>query len=149
MKDENSIISDINFVRQLSEALIKCNTPESDLNMDINTAINNTDTMLIAINSIKTELCRLPLNFCEREYIANYVNPIVIVLFFLSLISYELAVSVYILSFSPIVPPKKSKLKNTINLIYKINEECEELYEVLKKRLKALIRDGANCCKFP
>ena len=150
MQDVNSIISDINFARQLNEALIKGQTsPKSDLNIDVTAAINNTDAMLTAINSIKTELCRLSLNLCEREYVENCVNPILTILFFLSFTSYELSGSVSILSSSPIVPPKKSKLKDTIHLIYNINEECEDLFKVLKKRLKPLIQDGANCCKFP
>ncbi|MEW9095313.1 MAG: hypothetical protein AB2417_09555 [Clostridiaceae bacterium] len=150
MNDVNNIISNINFARQLNEALMEGQlSTESDLIMDITEAINNTDTMLTAINSIKTELCRLPLNFCEREYIENCVNPILITLFFLTFTSYELSGTVFILSYSPIVPPKKSKLKDTIRLIYNINKQCEELYKVLKKRLKPLIRDNANYCKFP
>ncbi|MBZ9685907.1 hypothetical protein G9F72_006065 [Clostridium estertheticum] len=144
--DENSILSYLNFARQLNESLIKGQTsPKSDLNMEVTAAINNTDALLTAINSIKTELCRLPLNFCEREYIENCVNPILIALFFLSFTSYELAFTVSILSSSPIVPPKKSKLKKTIRIIYNINEECEELYKLLKKRLEPLIQDNINC----
>lgn len=150
MKFENSIISDINFARQINEALIKCNIlPKSDLNIDVTIVINNTDALLTAINSLKTELCRLNLNFCEREYIDNCVNPILVTLLLLSLTSYELSISVYILTSSPIVPAKKSKLKDTIDLIYNINKEFEELYKVLKKRLKPLIQDNSNCCKFP
>lgn len=150
MDDINSIISNINLARQLNEALIKDQTfPKSDLNIDVTAAINNTDEMLTAINSIKTELCRLSLNFCEREYIENCVTPILVTLFILTITSFELAISVSILSISPIVPPKKSKLKNTIRLIYNINEECEDLFKVLKKRLKPLIKNGGNCCEFP
>lgn len=151
MNDLNSIISNINFSRQLNEALIKgqVSSPKSDLNIDVTAAINNTDAMLTAINSIKKELCRLSLNLCEREYFENCVNPILITLFLLSFISYELSGSVLILSSSPIVPPKKSKLKDTIHLIYNINKECEELYRVLKKRLKPLIQNNTNCCRFP
>lgn len=149
MDDINSIISNINFAKQLNESLIKGQASlESDLTNDVTAAINNTEAMLTAINSIKTELCRLSLNLCEREYVENCVNPILITLFFLSFTSYELSGSVSILSSSPIVPPKKSKLKNTIRLIYNINEECEDLFKVLKRRLKPLIQDGANCCEY-
>ena len=149
MNDINSILSNIKLARQLNEALMKDQTsPNSDLIIDVIAAINNTDAMLTAINSIKTELCRLPLNFCEREYFENCVSPILITLFLLSFTSYELSGSVAILSSSPIVPPKKSKLKDTIHLIYEMNKESEELFELLKNRVKPLIRDGANCCKL-
>lgn len=149
MDDINSIISNINFAKQLNESLIKGQASiESDLTNDVTAVINDTEAMLTAINSIKTELCRLSLNLCEREYVENCVNPILITLFFLSFTSYELSGTVSILSSSPIVPPKKSKLKNTIRLIYNINEECEDLFKVLKRRLKPLIQDDANCCEF-
>jgi len=143
MRDDSSIIADIEFARGLNEQLIKGQTsPKNDLNIDVTETINNTVSMLTAIISIKTELCRLPLSFCEREYVDNYVTPLVTVLFFLSLTSVELSIPVSFLTFSPIVPPKKSKLKDTIHLIYDINEECEELYKMLKKRLKPLIQDN-------
>ena len=120
MRDESNLILDIEFARQLNDQLIKGQaSPKSDLDMDLDmdvtTAINNTAIMLKAIISTKTELCRLPLSFCEREYVDNYVTPLVTVLLYLSLISFELSISVSILSFSPIVPPKKSKLKDTIH----------------------------------
>lgn len=150
MHDENNIISYINLARQLNKALMEGSpSPKSDLNVDVTTAINNIDAMFTSINSIKTELCRLPLNFCERKYIENCVNPILTVLFFLTLTSYDLSLSVSILTSSPIVPRKKSKLKDTIHLIYNINEECEDLYKILKKRLKPIIQEHGNCCKFP
>ncbi len=149
MDDINSIISNINFAKQLNESLIEDQTClESDLTNDVTAALNNADAMLTAVNSIKTELCRLPLNLCEREYIENCVNPILITLFFLSFMSYELSGSVSILSSSPIVPPKKSELKSTIHLIYDINEEFDDLFKVLKRRLKPLIQNGTNCCEF-
>jgi hypothetical protein len=149
MDDISSIISNISFAKQLNESLIEDQTClESDLTNDVTAALNNAAAMLTAVNSIKTELCRLPLNLCEREYIENCVNPILITLFFLSFMSYELSGSVSILSFSPIVPPKKSELKSTIRLIYDINEEFDDLFKVLKRRLKPLIQNGTNCCEF-
>lgn len=140
MRDESSIISDIEIAKRLIDETIKEQTsPISDLNIDVTAAINSASAMLTAINSIKTQLCRLPLGLCEVEYINNCINPLVTILFFLSSVSFELSIIVSILTFSPIVPPKESKLKNTIHLIYDINEECEELYNVLKRRLEELL----------
>ena len=141
MMGEDSIVSDIEFARRLIEEVLKGQTsPKSDLNIDVSIAINNTTSMLKAITSIKTQLCRLPLDFCEIEYINNYVNPLINTVFYLALTSFELSFSIFVLTFSPIVSAKKSKLKDTINLMYDINEECEEIYKMLKKRLETLLR---------
>lgn len=139
MKNVNNMISDLRLARQLIETLSReQKSPKNDLYMDVNAAIDNTDALLTAIIAVNTELCRLTLNLCESAYIDYYVNPILTSLFSLSIISFELSISISVLSFSPIVPPKKSKLKSTIDLIYDINEECEDLFKVLKKRLKPL-----------
>lgn len=139
--DVNTIMSYLNSAKKLSEAQAKDRTSnENDLNVDIIKTIDNVDEILIALNSIKSELCRLPLSFCEREYVENYVNPILMVLFFLAFVSYEQSLTVSILTFSPIVPPKKSKLHNSLDLVYRINDECESLFKVLKNRLKPLIQ---------
>ena len=91
--------------------------------VNVNATIAQTAQTLAALNSIKTELCRLPLDFCEREYIANCVTPLETAMEFISRTSFELATSVSILTTSPIVPRKKGKLKDTIHTIYSINEE--------------------------
>lgn len=117
----------------------------TDINVNVNSAINQTALTLVAINSVKTELCRLPLDFCEREYIANCVTPLVTAMEFLSRTGFDLATSVNILTTSPIVPRKKGKLKDTIHTIYSINEEVEDVYKVLKKRFKKITRDGGSC----
>lgn len=139
MNNVNSMISDLRLSRQLIEALTReQKSPKNDLYIDVNAVIDNTDALLTAIIAVNTELCRLTLNLCERAYIDYYVNPLLTSLFNLSIISFELSLTVLVLSYSPIVPPKKSKLKSTIHLIYEINEECEDLLKVLKKRLKPL-----------
>ncbi|MBZ9685908.1 hypothetical protein G9F72_006070 [Clostridium estertheticum] len=115
---------------------------------NVTTTITQTAQTLVALNSIKTELCRLPLDFCEREYIANCVIPLETAMEFISRTGFELATSVSILTTSPIVPRKKGKLKDTIHTIYSINEEVEDIYKVLRKRLKKLTQED-NCCTFP
>lgn len=109
--------------------------------------IIQTAATLAAINSIKTELCKLPLNFCEREYIASCVNPLETAIELLSRTSFDLATSVSVLSSSAIVPRKKGKIKDTIHTIYVMNEEVEDLYKILKGRLKRLTNDEF-CCEF-
>jgi len=139
MDDEGKLAAHIEFARKLYEKLKKDSTCTiSDFTDEVSKAIEKTTSMLKAIISIKSELNRLTLNFCETEYVENYIEPILKILFSLSLISIELSISVSVLTFSPIVPSKKSKIKDTIHLIYNINEECIELYMVLKKRLKQL-----------
>lgn len=114
-------------------------------NVTVNAALIQTAQTLTAIDTIKTELCRLPLDLCEREYIANCVTPLETAMEFVSRAGFELATSVSILTTSPIVPRKKGKLKDTIHTIYSMNEEVEDIYNVLKHRLKKLVQED-NCC---
>lgn len=115
--------------------------------VNVNTTITQTAQTLAALDTIKTELCRLPLDFCEREYIANCVTPLETAMEFISRTGFELATSVSILTTSPIVPRKKGKLKDTIHTIYRMNEEVEDIFDVLKGRLKKLTQED-NCCTF-
>lgn len=130
------------------------NTPEtpkeiSSINQDDKTNDNSTTQtpsdpisksadLLKNLNTIKDELCKLPLNPCESEYIATYIFPIVNTLYLLSTSSLNLSSSVNILTNSPIVKPKRSKLKSTIHTIYDMNDTCEDLYKIVKERLKNL-----------
>ncbi|WP_055666177.1 hypothetical protein [Desnuesiella massiliensis] len=121
-------------------------TPEATgTNVNVNTTIAQTAQTLAALDTIKTELCRLPLDFCEREYIANCVTPLETAMEFISRTGFELATSVSILTTSPIVPRKKGKLKDTIHTIYRMNEEVEDIFDVLKERVKKLTQED-NCC---
>ena len=139
------LINDIRDSTQINDAVVQSQAPNDTV--DVNTTIVQTAQALAAINSIKTELCRLPLDFCEKEYIDNCVTPLETTMEFIATTSFELATSVSILTTSPIVPRKKGELKDTIHTIYSMNDEVEDIYKVLKKRLKKLTQ-GDNCCKF-
>lgn len=143
MAELNDLINNMKISEEISKAVTKSQSPD----VNVNTAIIQTDQTLIALNSIKSELCRLPMDFCEREYIANYITPLLTALDFLSTTGLNLSTSVNILTNSPIVPRKKGKLKDTIHTIYSINEKCEEIYEVIKDRLSIVIHDDTDCCK--
>ncbi|NMM62403.1 hypothetical protein HBE96_06810 [Clostridium sp. P21] len=105
----------------------------------INKSIDKTADTLKNINSIKDELCKLPLNTCEAQYIANNINPLVNILYLLAQTSSGLSASSKFLTSSSVVHPKNSDIRDTIHLIYKLNDECEDIYDVLKKRLKILL----------
>lgn len=100
------------------------------------------DTTLKTINSIKDELCKLPLDPCEKEFILNDITPILAVLTALSSVSANLATSVAILTTNPIVTRKKHKIKETIHTIYDINDQCDDLYEIIEKRVDLLINSN-------
>ena len=103
-------------------------------------AINQTSNTLKDINSIKDELCKLPLDPCESEYILNSVFPLTNTLYLLSTTAVNLSNTANILTISPIVHPKKTELKDMIDLAYDIDEECKDLFKVIKKRLKVLLK---------
>lgn len=120
---------------------------QSQAPADISAIIVKTAETLAALNTIKTELCKLPLDFCEKVYIENCIAPLEVVMELLARTGYDLSTSVNILTTSPIVQRKKGELKDTIHTIYRINEQVEDLYDVLKKRFKRII-DEDNCCNF-
>lgn len=109
---------------------------------EIKQAMNGVDKALIAIDSINNNLCNLPIDPCIKQYYDSNVAPLLLTMNSLSSISANLATSVSILTNSPIIPRKKSKLKDTIHLIYKLNNDCENIYEVLKKSVDLLLDDN-------
>lgn len=106
----------------------------------IKSTISDTADILKNIDDIKDELCKLPLDPCESDYINNYINPMLNVLYQLSTTSLNLSNSVYYLTNSPIVHPKRSELEDTLHLVYNINDECEDVYKIVKKRLNIVIK---------
>lgn len=101
--------------------------------------LNKTTERLIAINTINREICKLPLNPCEREFIENSIAPLTRILGILSSVSFRLSNTINTLSNNQIVNRKKSKIADTINLIYSLNDKCEDVYKALKIRIKLLL----------
>jgi hypothetical protein len=138
----DDLLSDISSSKQLNE-IINSMDLESlpDENLPISPTISQTADMLKNINVIKDELCKLPLDTCELDYVTTNVLPLLTVIYELSTVSDNLATSVNFLSISSIVHPKRHELKDTTHLIYKINDECEDVYEVLKKRINLVLKN--------
>lgn len=137
----DSLLTDISNSGQLSE-IISGNNAELpyDENSPISPTIGQTAEILKNINVIKDELCKLPLYTCELDYVNNNVVPLLSIIYQLSTTSQNLASAASLLSLSSIVHPKRHELKDTIHLVYKINEECEDVYDVLKKRINLILK---------
>lgn len=137
-----SIISDIENSKKINDILLEeCDPKDIPSDLSSSSSMNQTANTLKNINAIKEELCKLPLNTCEKEYILNNVSPLLTVLVQLSATSLNLSSSTAVLTNSPIVHPKRSELEDTIHMIYNINEKCDDVYKILKKRLKAILDD--------
>ena len=76
------------------------------------------------------------------EFITNNIYPLLNILYQLSTTSYNLASSANLLSTSSIVHPKNSDLKDTVHLVYNINDKCEDVYDVLKKRINFVLKNN-------
>ncbi|SHI64176.1 hypothetical protein SAMN02745163_00545 [Clostridium cavendishii DSM 21758] len=113
----------------------------------ISESLAKTLVTLTTINGIKDQVCLLPLDFCMRNYFNNCVLPLVSTLDFISRTSFNLSASVGVLTNSPIVPVKRSQVKDTIELIYCINAQCEDVYRIACKRIEILL-EYARCNKI-
>lgn len=138
----SDILSDIENYKKLKDMVTQNKgAGNQGENLSFNTNLDKAVTTLRDINSLKDELCKLPLDPCEKDYIDNSIFPLLNTMYLISTVSINLSTSVNILTLSSIEHPKRSKLKDTINLVYDINEECECIYKVIKRRLKALLCD--------
>lgn len=143
---EQSVNSNVGSTNSQSNS-----TSNASLTSSSNSSISTTDTVsedivgaantLKSINTIKEELCKLPLDLCERQYFDNRVVPLLTTINFLSSTSDSLAVSVNTLTSSPIVPRKKGKIKDTINLIYSMNSKCKDIYKELENRIDIMLKE--------
>lgn len=78
--------------------------------------------------------------FSERKVFDEYIFPLLTTLYYLSSTSANLSTSVDILSKTYTKHPDSSELKNTVHLIYNINEECEDVFHILKKRINKFLK---------
>lgn len=120
---------------QKDESKSGCKESDDKLSEGIQDATN----IITNINVIKDELCKLPLDPCEKEIFENNLVPMLDLLNYLSTISVNLANSANTLTNSTIVFRKKSEIKDTIDLVYDINKKCEKVYEILEKRIDKFI----------
>ena len=105
-------------------------------------SIEQASTTLENINNIRKQLAILNLNFQELTYYENSIEPLLTILLSLSSAAYNLSGSSSVLAISPVVCSKRHDLKDTIHLVYDINEQCEDVYEQLKKRIDLLLKLG-------
>ncbi|MGO5093890.1 hypothetical protein FDF31_17255 [Clostridium sporogenes] len=91
------------------------------------------------INSLRDELIKLNLNPEGLFYFNNDVYPLMYTLTSLSTTSLNLSSSASILSNAVYLKPKDSKIKDTLKLIYEINEQCEDIYNALKYKIDTLM----------
>lgn len=114
-------------------------------NQTISDSIDKASTTLENINKIKEQLAKLELDPWESVYFDYNINPLLTVLTQLSTTSDNLADSTNLLSTSAVVSAKHSKIKDTIHLVYDINDQCEDVYKVLKRRIDFLLEHTKNC----
>ncbi len=101
--------------------------------------ISETSALLQNINNIREQLAKLNIDPTQRVYYENCVVPLLTTLYELTASSATLATAVNFLAVSPVVHAKNSQLKDTTHLIYHINEKCEDVYRVLKKRIDIML----------
>lgn len=129
-RQKNSI-NDTSTINSVSDAETET-CPISD------SIIKSAET-ISSINVIKDEITKLGLNPEEKNYIETYVTPLLNTLYLLSATSLGLASSASHLAVSINTSSKSSKIKDTEKLVYDINEQCEDIYDVLKKRIDVLL----------
>lgn len=153
--DIDKIIKDLQYYEKLKAAIIEMQksnenskSTSSDEIPSINTdrscddlesVMNKTNDILILIDSLKTEICRLPLNPCQKEYYTLYVLPLLSTLDMLSRSSYNLGTSSALISDSKTLCVNTLELQKNLDLIYCINRKCAEVYCSVVKNIDVLI----------
>lgn len=140
-QDLKKLVEDIENTKKINELFVENKDLKNiQTDLSVNPTISKTANTISAINAIKDELCKLPLDTCESQFINTNITPLLTVLTQLAAVSISLSTSTYYLTLSPIKHAKKSDIKDTIDLVYNINDECEDVYHVVKKRINTVLR---------
>lgn len=134
-----SIQSQLSQTNSTSDTSKSTNTTSSSSNLSIIDSIDKASSTLESINNIKLQLAKLDLDPSQVAYYENSIVPLLETLRSLSTTSVNLATSASYLSTSIVVSAKNSKIKDTIHLTYDINEDCEDVYKALKKKIDILL----------
>jgi hypothetical protein len=110
--------------------------------VDLASSLGNTATILRNVNDIRNQLVNLNIETFGNNYFDNMVEPFLVTIRDIASTSANLATSANFLSQSILEEVKKSKVKETIDLIYDLNEKAEDVFEILKKRVNTLIKIG-------
>lgn len=134
------LLDDIENIEKLSRMIPNCfDAGDNCRDITISPTINKTTETLAAINAAKTEFCKLPLDPCEAQFIANNITPLLTIISQLTIAANELSGTVNFLASAPYVKPDISELKDSIDLMYDLNEDANDIYDILKKRLRILV----------
>jgi hypothetical protein len=90
--------------------------------------INEFMKVVQKINIYRAELYRLPLDPWEQIFIGIEIAPLLSVMDLIGRVSYDLSYSANFLTNFTIVPARKNKIRETIYLLYDINEQCQDIY---------------------
>ncbi|WP_027623897.1 hypothetical protein [Clostridium lundense] len=131
-----------NIIENVPEDTSKDSTNDTTSNTSATTiddSLTKLTSKLQTINTLREELIKLELNPEGRLYFNNDIVPLLTILYQLATTSVDLSTSANILSSSYLIKPNKSKLKDTFRLIYDMNEQCDDVYKLLEKKIEVLI----------
>ncbi|MDP4146359.1 MAG: hypothetical protein Q8936_18070 [Bacillota bacterium] len=117
---------------------------ENDIEDLISSTYDDENDLYGEANAMQEQLSKLHLDSKKQQYVEENIKPLVSLLVGLSSTSFNLSNSAAVLTSNPIVSRKKSKLKDTIRLVYNINDECEDIYKIVKKRINYLLDDAKS-----
>lgn len=126
-----------------------CNSTAQSLSSSADTSNNSCIKLLadkvVAINILRFELDRLPLDFKARAYFENDVKPLIDTLYTLSLASLDYsatAVSLTNTSFG-----RSSKIKNALDLTDGVDEISSDVIKVLRCKVDNMLKLSKYDCK--
>lgn len=126
-----------------------CNSTAQSLSSSADTSNNSCIKLLadkvVAINILRFELDRLPLDFKARAYFENDVKPLIDTLYTLLLASLDYsatAVSLTNTSFG-----RSSKIKNALDLTDGVDEISSDVIKVLRCKVDNMLKLSKYDCK--